>query len=819
MRRLLKIGGLGVIALLAACSEEPAADDPVVIFPNNEPFNNAQNNSSANNGNNDRPGGNSGSGYAGGNNSTPGNNAQPIACDAANPCPDPLLCLDGVCAPECDDARPCDDPLVCRQGACAPECDDATPCATPLICRASRCEFECEADAECGAGLICAGNQCVEPECTVDLECERPLEQVCADNLCERQACQLHTFTYDPGGATYTTLHVAGEFNGWPQTIAGGGIPMTWSPELGLWVGKAELPNGTWRYKYVPDERASDWLQDTSNPRSESDGFGGMNSLITQECSDTPGGLCGDVSTFDWRDAVMYFLLVDRFYDSDGIADQVSGATGGDATTGPSGQYEGGDLQGVQEKIPYLRDLGVTAVWLSAPFDNRDTAGAAIDPGADPNVYSAYHGYWPKPANISYANPDSPSPRPRVEDRIGSEADLRALVDALHSTEGADGHNLKILFDYVMNHVDLESGLYQAHNDWFTRENGNVPLCAPNRWDDPYWGTRCAFTSYLPAFDFSNTQARAWSVNDALWWAKEYDLDGYRLDAIKHVPQEWLTDLRAGLNDAFPDPEGGRFYLVGETFDYFNRDLLKSFINPNTKLDGQFDFPLKANLCRAVLSRQLPMNELAGWMDGNDTFYGQGALMTTWIGNHDIPRAIHFASGQIGECTQGSHAGNGWTADYRQPSDNVPYERLGLSFAVLMTNPGIPLIYYGDEIGLAGGGDPDNRRMMPWDDSGLNTHQRALRAKVGALARIRAENKVISRGRRETLSADADTWVYRLTGCDDASPDIVVAINRSDSGRSLEVPQGSWTDLVANRAVQGGAVQVAARSFLVLRAR
>jgi glycosidase len=818
MRNLIKIGGLGLIALLAACSDEPAEKDPIVIFPNNAPFNNGDNNAN-NNPDNNRPGPNSGSGYAGGNNSTPGNNVDPIACDDANPCPGNLRCEANLCITECDDARPCDDPLVCRAGACLPECDDANPCADPLICREQRCEFECEANDDCGGGLICAGNQCVEPECLTFTDCDTPLSQSCENNLCERQACALHTFTYDPQGQQFTTLHVAGEFNGWPQTIAGGGIPMTFEPSLNLWVAKAPLDNGTWRYKFVPDERPSDWLQDNTNPNAENDGFGGMNSLITQDCSNAPGGLCGDVATFDWRDAVMYFLLVDRFYDSDGVADQVNNVTGGDAANGPSGQYEGGDLNGVQEKLPYLRDLGVTAVWLSAPYDNRDTAGAAIDPNADPHTYSGYHGYWPKPANISFADPNNPSPRPRVEDRIGSEDDLRALIDAIHNTEGADGHGIKVLFDYVMNHVDIESGLYQAHNDWFTRENGNVPLCAPNRWDDPYWGTRCAFTTYLPAFDFANAQARAWSINDALWWAQEFGLDGYRLDAIKHVPQEWLTDLRARLNEAFPDPEGGRFYLVGETFDYFNRELLKSFVNPNTKLDGQFDFPLKANLCRAVISREMPMQDFATWMNGNDTFYGPGALMTTWIGNHDIPRAIHYASGQIPDCTQGSFPGNSWTPDYRQPTDNVPYERLGLSFAVLLTNPGIPLIYYGDEIGLAGGGDPDNRRLMPWDDTALNTHQRALRAKVAALSRIRAENKVISRGRRETLSADADTWVYRLTGCDEASPDIVVAINRADTARSLDIPAGAWTDLVANRAAQGGATQVGARSFLVLRAR
>ena len=107
----------------------------------------------------------------------------------------------------------------------------------------------------------------------------------------------------------------------------------------------------------------------------------------------------------------------------------------------------------------------------------------------------------------------------------------------------------------------------------------------------------------LASLDFYNAEARAWSIADAIWWAKEYNLDGYRLDAIKHVPLSWLTDLRQALNEEFTDPAGGRFYLVGETFDYGNRDLLKSFVDPDTMLDGQFDFPFKAQACSCALQQ------------------------------------------------------------------------------------------------------------------------------------------------------------------------------------------------------------------------
>ncbi len=617
--------------------------------------------------------------------------------------------------------------------------------------------------------------------------------------------CNEIVFTYEDAGAS--TVWVTGTFTDWATTPGEGALELE-DDGTGTWTLTTLIePFGRHEYKFVVD--GTTWVHDPDNPDRVDDSYGGFNSVLNV-CTTA----CGEVDAFDWRDAVMYFVMVDRFADSDGSATPVAGASDGDARTGPSGQYEGGDLAGATERLGYLADIGVTAVWLSAPYDNRDTAGAAIDPSSDSHLYSGYHGYWPSPPDVDYSGTGDPSPRPRVESRIGDEDDLRAFVESAHATTGADGHPMKVLFDYVMNHVDIDSGLYAAHPDWFARRDGSFALCAEGLWDDPYWGTRCAFTSYLPPFDFDNAAARAWSVDDALWWAQELGIDGYRLDAIKHVPLVWLTDLRARLNAEITDPTGGRFYLVGETFAYDDRDLLRRFVDPDTMLDGQFDFPFKARLCEAVFTSGGSLESFSTWMDGNDGFYGANAIMTTWVGNHDIPRAIHFASREIPNCREGSNPGNGWDWRPGQPSDAAPYERLGVAFAIMMTNPGIPLIYYGDEIGLAGGGDPDNRRMMPWSDTSLNAHQRALRERVAALARVRGSQRALTRGRRVTISVDQDTWVYRMTGCDEAS-DVVVAINRADGSRGVDLPAGSWVDLITD-AAHSGRVDLSARSFLVL---
>ncbi len=630
--------------------------------------------------------------------------------------------------------------------------------------------------------------------------------------------CNQVTFTLM--AATASTVWITGDWladaaGTWPTSPATGALAMMRDATSGLWsVTTLVTPFGPHRYKLIIDGSTT-WIPDPGNPVRESDGFGGFNSII-----DVCGASCGVPTDMDWRDSVLYFVMTDRFRDSDGHSDPVAGASDGDARTGPSGQYEGGDLRGVTMELPYLQDLGVTAIWLSAPYDNRNVTGAAGDPASDPHLYSGYHGYWPSPGAVEYAAGGAlaaGSPTPLVEPRIGTATDLHALVDGAHATMGADGHPMRVLFDYVMKHVDDQSGLYAAHPSWFVSP---VRTCADgNVWDDSYWGTRCAFTTYLPSFDYYQDAPRVWSVSDAVWWANEYHLDGLRLDAIKHVPLTWLTDLRSRVHATFPTPAGHRFYMVGETFSYDDRALLHRFVDPATMLDGQFDFPFKARACEALFSRVMGLDAFSTWMDDNDHFYGDGALMSTWIGNHDIPRAIHFASGQITDCRQGSYVGNSWTpSTFPQPTASAAYERLALAFVVMLTNGGVPMIYYGDEIGLAGGGDPDNRRSMPWDDSTLLAPQLALRATVRALAHARGANEVLGRGRRVTLAATGDTWVYRRTGCMGAS-DVIVAINRADSAQSVMIPAGSYDDLISGTMASGGSTSLPARGFRLLRAR
>ena len=678
------------------------------------------------------------------------------------------------------------------------ECDDLRPCPEPLVCREGRCEPECVGSSDCPDGRLCRDQVCQDPECGEHLDCAS-LDQSCIAGECRTDPCGVHTFVFDPGERALDSVVVAGSFNGWSTSTHA----FEFLEDRRVWWRKVDLGEGHHEYKLVLN--GGEWIADPANP--DTVGHDG-NSLLELSCPESCAP--ADIEAFDWRDTVMYFAMVDRFRDLDG-AGSMPDSDG--SAENPRFGWGGGDLAGVDERLPYLTDLGVTLLWLSAPYRNG--------PGG-------YHGYAPAPEDIDYSDLAAPSPRPLVDPRFGGDDELRDLIDAAHGADAVGGHGVRVMFDYVMNHVHESCALARAHPEWFYFEDGAVRECnngtpdipEDDLWEDDFYRTRCAFGGNVPPFDYeTSAAAREWSFADALWWAREYGLDGYRLDAIKHVPDIWLTGLRERLNREFPSPFGDRYLLIGETYDH-NRDVLRRYVDPATRLDGQFDFPFQANLCDAVLKRSTSLADFDRWLADNEAFYSSSAIMSTWIGNHDLPRVIHSATGEITRCGEGSNEDNNQPFMFASPENAEPYERLSVAFAVMMTSRGIPLIYYGDEIGLAGGGDPENRRMMPWDDAALNAHQIELRRRVRALTRARGANRALSRGHRTTHSASADTWVYTMSaGCGAAMPDVTVAINRSDWEQTVTIPSGSYDDLMNEGTREGGETTLPARSFLLLRSR
>jgi glycosidase len=600
---------------------------------------------------------------------------------------------------------------------------------------------------------------------------------MCDDSL---KRCA-HDFTHTDTGET--SVEVRGSWDA-PASWSSG-VPLTKNGKV--WTGTLPLPWST-DVQYKLFINGNTWETDPENPMTVMDGSGNTNSLIKGETCETWTCASPPVLGYDWRDAILYFVFIDRFLD--GNPANNGSPTGAD----PAAEYKGGDYAGLQEKIEagYFNDLGVNTLWLTVPVQNPNNK----EVGTDGKYYSAYHGYWPSDLD-------------KTEEHFGTDADLKAVVDAAHAKK------LKVILDYAMNHVHKSSPVYAQHPDWFwPNDNGNGGNCICGQgcsWDDPVQAKKCWFMDYLPDFNFTNSDARKYSVDNALSWINKSGCDGFRLDAVKHIETSWITDLRSRVKADVETKTMQHFYMVGETFTG-DVGTIAGYVDPVSKLDGQFDFPLRIAIARTVLMRKAPMNELDGALTTSANAYGSG-VMSTFIGNHDMPRAIHFAQDQpLWDNEWADGKDKNFNNQPGEPGGTSAFERVANAYAVIFTTKGIPLVYYGDEVGLAGAGDPDNRRPMQW--SNYSQGQQLLLDRLKKLAKIRADHVALRQGSRTTLSVNADTLAYQMQGGGDT---VWVAINRSDSQQSIgNLPGGSLTDLVTGSTVNGPAVNVPARSTMIL---
>jgi glycosidase len=585
-----------------------------------------------------------------------------------------------------------------------------------------------------------------------------------------------------------SSVEVRGDFGG--AATWSSGVPMT--RQGSFWVATVDVPyNKAVQYKYFVN--GSTWTIDASAPTT-TDGTNNTNNLLAAATCDP--ALCDSPpdpppGVFDWRSSVMYFVFVDRFFN--GNAGNDCHVSGSSQSGTANGNYEGGDWAGVTQKIDagYFEDLGVNTLWVTVPVKNEDFT-AFQGTGGDNHYYSGYHGYWPYDMTT-------------YEPCFGTQAELQSLVTEAHK------HGLKVLFDFAMVQVTIDSPLYTNNPSWFwpNQYNGGDCICGQNcDWNAQ--GLQCWFASYLPHWNYTVQAARDYSVNAAISLAKTTNADGFRLDAIKQVDTSWLLELRTQVQSQIvplQTPQQ-RFYMVGETYDFYDTNFIKTFVDPTTQLDGQFDFPARRNIVDTMLLKNQAMSDLANFYAGNDFFYGSSAVMSPFLGNHDLPRVVHLAQEPPLFSDQADDGKNlTWSNQPSQPTDQKTYDKLANAFAVLFTNQGAPLIYYGDEYGMAGAGDPDNRRFMQW--SNYNAGQQYLHDRVKTLLGIRSKHAALYKGIRTTISATQDTWLFVQETPDEQ---VYVGINRGDSDAQVSgLPAQALQELVTNASSSGPNATVPAR--------
>ena len=445
---------------------------------------------------------------------------------------------------------------------------------------------------------------------------------------------------------------------------------------------------------------------------------------------------------FTWNQAVMYFPFVDRFENGDPSNDLEFG------TNWYTGDYLGGDWQGIIDKLDYLSDMGVTALWINSPLNNPE----GTYEGSCGMSITGYHGYWPQSNTL-------------LEEHFGDEETLRRLIQESHN------RGIRVLIDWVGNHTHDEHEWFTEHKDWFTNEH----LCMDNdNWNQA--PETCWFAPYVPTIDYSKSPVMVRSINDALDFAIDYDIDGFRVDAVKHMPKpvHWNFEKQIKNRIEHTSDTPFEFYTVGETFSG-DRGLLADYIGEQY-LDGQFDFALYWKILEVFAHGTGSLVDLEVESQNSLAAFS-GNVMSTFLGNHDVERFISHAAGEVssiygdGLCSNGSD----WRVDAQNPDWDEPYDKLKLAWTWLLTHPGASLIYYGDEIGLPGYHDPDNRQLMQWD---WNNRQSSVQAVVETLANARQEYPQLTSDNRTLWWESYDTTGIALSHNDNHA---LVLINRSSA--------------------------------------
>ncbi len=458
----------------------------------------------------------------------------------------------------------------------------------------------------------------------------------------------------------------------------------------------------------------------------------------------------GDLTRNDKESMIMYFLMIDRFKDGDKKND----APLKDKDVDWKANFQGGDLAGITEKIEdgYFSALGVNTLWISPLTQNPLNAWAEYP--APHRKFSGYHGYWPMTLTT-------------VDTRFGTPDAFKKLVSEAHDKK------MNVILDYVSNHVHQECYLIKQHPDWAT------PLILPDKkknirlWEEQRLTTW--FDEFLPTLDLSKPEVYNLISDSSLYLIQEYQLDGFRHDATKHVPEIYWRTLTKKLKEQIIQKENRPVYQIGETFG--SRDLIRSYINPGM-LDAQFDFNLYFDARTAFARDNSSLKDLDYSLQQSFNYFGEHSVMGNITGNQDLSRFISFASGAISFSEDDKKAG--WERDI-EVKDTLGYRKLACLMAFNMTIPGIPIIYYGDEFGMAGGGDPDNRRMMKFDS--LNIHEQYLKSVTSRLTKLRNESLALTFGDFTTLKVSEKIFIYLRSYFDKA---VIVVFNKDKSARTIE---------------------------------
>ncbi|MEU3945096.1 pullulanase-type alpha-1,6-glucosidase [Streptomyces sp. NPDC029526] len=555
-----------------------------------------------------------------------------------------------------------------------------------------------------------------------------------------------------------------------------------------------------------------------------------------------------------------YFVLPDRFANGDRTNDR-GGLTGSRLTHGydptDKGFYQGGDLKGLTQKLDYIKGLGTTAIWMAPIFKNQPVQGTGKDASA------GYHGYWITDFT-------------QVDPHFGTNKDLERLIDKAHAK------GMKVFFDVITNHtadvIDYEEKSYEYlskgafpyltkdgrpfdDSDYadgtrrFPRVDAgsfprtpvvpadkkrlkvpswlNDPAMYHNRGDSTFAGESSEYGDFSGLDDLWTERPEVVRGMEKIYqrWVKDFDIDGFRIDTVKHVNMEFWTQWATAL-DAYAAKQGRKdFFMFGEVYSA-DPDVTAPYVTEG-RLDATLDFPFQ-EAARQYASQGGSAKKLAAVFGADHKYTTDKANayeQVTFLGNHDMGRIGTFLK-----------------QDNPKASDAELLKKGRLANELMFLNRGNPVVYYGDEQGFTGaGGDKDARQTLfasrtadYLDDDLIGTDRTHAEdtydtrspfyRQISALAKLRKAHPALTDGIQQERHAADGPGVYAVsrtaTGKD--TTEYVVAFNNADEAKKATFATGSarmpfkgihGTDAtVTSGADRNITVTVPANSAIVLKA-
>lgn len=454
-------------------------------------------------------------------------------------------------------------------------------------------------------------------------------------------------------------------------------------------------------------------------------------------------------------DDVLYLIMLDRFSDGDQQNNDPAESRGL-FNRAHKFRYHGGDLQGIINRLPYLKDLGVTAIWLTPWYDNVNHPDEIEKKESD--TTTGFHGY----GAIDFYG---------VEEHFGNLSKLRELVEEAHRL------SIKVVQDQVANHTGPyhpwveDSPTPTWYNGTRAQHLKNVfqtwvlhdPRPEPQIKRETMEGW---FLDFLPDLNQHDEEVRRYLIQNTLWWIGITGLDGIREDTWQYVPNDFWRDWMAAIKREYPN-----FRVVGEVKDgdvvhtsFFQGGRVRSD-GVDSGLDTLLDFPLFYPV-RHAFAEGKEVREVAQTLS-KDYLYTNPDMLMTLLGGHDDGRFMSEKGATIGG--------------------------LKLAHTFILTTRGVPQLYYGDEIAMEGGDEPTTRRDFPggfpgdprnaFTKAGRNAAEQDIFEHVRKMARLRAELEPLRRGALVNLHVAAQQYAYaRVTN----RSSIVIVINNDTKPAILE---------------------------------